>query len=107
VAAEAMMRGTAVIASNSGGSAEIVQNGQTGFLVPSGNIHAFAQALLHLFGDRELAERMGKAGRQVALECFNEKLVADRFIQFYESICQKSEENHRYQRNIRGKHHGP
>jgi len=88
VAAEAMMRGTAVIASNSGGLAEIVQNGQTGFLAPSGDIHAFAKALLHLLGDRELAERMGKAGREVALVLFSEAAWIDKFVVLYQTLCQ-------------------
>ncbi|MCS6859687.1 MAG: glycosyltransferase family 4 protein [Abditibacteriales bacterium] len=48
VAAEAMMRGTAVIASSSGGLAEIVRDGQTGFLVPPGNAAALAEALARL-----------------------------------------------------------
>jgi len=90
VAAEAMMRGTAVIASNSGGSAEIVQNGQTGFLVPSGDIHAFAQALLHLLGDRELAERMGKVGREVAVVRFSEAVWIDKFVALYQTLCQRN-----------------
>jgi glycosyltransferase involved in cell wall biosynthesis len=107
VAAEAMMRGTAVIASASGGLVEIVRHRATGILVAPGDADTLAQALLQLLKDRELAEQMGKAGRQVALECFNEKLVVDRFIQFYESICQKSKEKHSYQRNIQGRHHGP
>ncbi|MEO2034331.1 MAG: glycosyltransferase family 4 protein, partial [Planctomycetaceae bacterium] len=37
VAAEAMMRGTTVVASNAGGLAEVVDGGQTGSLVPPGD----------------------------------------------------------------------
>ena len=37
-AAEAMMRGTAVIASRTGGLAEIVQDDLCGFLVPPGDV---------------------------------------------------------------------
>src|SRR5262249_4108104 len=48
VAAEAMMRGTAVVASASGGLAEIIQEGQTGFLVPPGDVNALAEDLLRL-----------------------------------------------------------
>lgn len=70
VAIEAMMRGTAVIATNTGGLTEIVRHNQTGFLIPPENIDVLANALIHLLGDRELTEQMGKNGREVALVNF-------------------------------------
>jgi len=89
VAAEAMMRGTAVVASTSGGLNEIIQHGRTSFLVPPGDIGALAEALLLLLQDRALAEQMGKAGREVALAQFNEETYVDKFVQFYQSLCLK------------------
>jgi glycosyltransferase involved in cell wall biosynthesis len=89
VAAEAMMRGTVVVASDSGGLSEIIQHGRTGFLVPPGDIEALAEALSLLLQDRGLAEQMGKAGREFALAQFNEKTYVDEFVQFYQSICLK------------------
>ncbi len=89
VAAEAMMRGTAVVASDSGGLAEIVQDDRTGLLVPPGDAQALAQALVRLLQDRELAERMGSAGREVALACLSEAVYVDRLVQFYQGLCQK------------------
>jgi glycosyltransferase involved in cell wall biosynthesis len=89
VAPEAMMRGTAVVASASGGLAEIVQDSQTGFLVPPGDAGALAEALLKLLQDRELAEQMGKAGREVALARFNEQTYVDRFVGLYQTLCQQ------------------
>jgi len=88
VAAEAMMRGTAVVASATGGLVEIVRDGQTGFLVPPGDIDALTEALLHLLRDRELAERMGGIGREVALAHFSQAICVDRFIQLYQTLCQ-------------------
>ena len=87
-AAEAMMRGTAVVASSSGGLAEIVRDGETGFLVPPGDSDAFAHALLKTLGDRELAERMGKAGREVALAHFSQTTFVDKMINLYETMIQ-------------------
>jgi glycosyltransferase involved in cell wall biosynthesis len=86
VAAEASMRGTAVVASASGGLAEIVRDGETGLLVPPGDADALADALARLLGDRDLAERMGCAGREFALRHFNEDAYADNFIRLYERI---------------------
>jgi glycosyltransferase involved in cell wall biosynthesis len=90
VAAEASMRGTAVIASSSGGLAEIVQDGRTGYLTPPGEEGPLADALRKLLSDRDEAERMGCAGREVALTSFNETLVADQFLERYRNISQGS-----------------
>jgi glycosyltransferase involved in cell wall biosynthesis len=49
VVGEAMMRGTAVVASRVGGSAEFIQNGRSGILVPPGDENALAEALICLF----------------------------------------------------------
>ena len=86
VAVEAMMRGTAVVASDSGGLTEIVRDGEAGFLVPPGNIEALAEALLLLLKDRGLAERMGEAGHEIALAQFNETAYVDRFIHLYQTL---------------------
>jgi glycosyltransferase involved in cell wall biosynthesis len=87
VATEAMMRGTAVVASGSGSLVEIVRHGQTGLLVRPGDADALAEALLVLLGDRQLAERMGRAGRDVALTHFSEAAWLDQFLNVYRSIA--------------------
>lgn len=93
VAAEAMMRGTAVVASAEGGLAEIVQNGRTGFLVPperaEERAEEWAEPLTALLKSRDLAETMGQAGRQRALSEFSIDVCADRFFGIYERLCQK------------------
>ncbi|MBW4661157.1 MAG: glycosyltransferase family 4 protein [Drouetiella hepatica Uher 2000/2452] len=89
VSTEAMMRGTAVIASAVGGQPEIVQDGTTGFLVPPGEVEAIALPLLRLLSDRTLAEQMGQAGRQRALTHFSETQRTERFIDIYQQIQAK------------------
>ena len=81
VAAEAMMRGTAVVASGGGGLAEIVQDGVTGRMVGS-DPDSLAQALTPLLPDRDLAERLGASGRSFALA----HLTLDRWIDRFETI---------------------
>ncbi len=90
VVADAMMRSTAVVASESGGPAEIVRHGQTGFLVPPGDPDALAEALLHLLRNRELAEQMGAAGHRAALTYFSEAVFVDKFIQLYQKLARNS-----------------
>jgi glycosyltransferase involved in cell wall biosynthesis len=87
VATEAMMRGTAVIASAAGGLAEIVQHHETGLLVPPGNADALAVALLQILQNRELAEQMGAKGREVAKTRYSQDMYVDRFLELYRSMC--------------------
>ncbi|MBV6624755.1 MAG: glycosyltransferase family 4 protein [Rivularia sp. (in: Bacteria)] len=86
VTTEAMMRGTAVIASATGAQPEIVSNNNTGFLVPPGDVDALADALLKLLSNRELAEVMGKAGRKRAMEEFSEEQRTQSFLDIYQEI---------------------
>jgi len=86
VASEAMMRGVAVVASDAGGLAEIVEDGRTGRLVRRGDPAALAEALLGILSDRELAERMGRAGRERALAHFDEERYVERFVAIYEDL---------------------
>lgn len=88
VAPEAMMRGTAVIASLAGGLSEIVCEGQTGFLVPPGEVEPLAQRLIQVLSDRSFAEQLGHQGRAVALSQFSESVFIDRFIDRYQFLLQ-------------------
>ncbi len=88
VAVEAMMRGTAVVASNSGGLAEIVQDERSGILVPPGDPDSLAQALIRPLQNRELAEGMGRKGREIAQARFCVSNFVDRWIQLYEKLLQ-------------------
>jgi glycosyltransferase involved in cell wall biosynthesis len=86
VTTEAMMRGTAVVASAVGAQPEIVHDGETGFLVPPGDAHALAGALVRVVGDRALAERFGLNGRGIALREFAQVRVVERFVQLYDQL---------------------
>jgi glycosyltransferase involved in cell wall biosynthesis len=85
-AVDAMMRGTAVIASHSGGLSEIVRQGETGLLVAPGDVDALATALLTLLQNREWAEQLGRTGRQVALDDFSEAAFVEKFAQLYHTL---------------------
>jgi glycosyltransferase involved in cell wall biosynthesis len=89
VAAEAMMRGTAVVASDAGGLREIVQDGRTGLRVPPCDVTALAQAMLRLLANRSLAEEMGSAGREVALRQFSKAANVEKHIELYERMLSR------------------
>jgi glycosyltransferase involved in cell wall biosynthesis len=95
VAIEAMMRGTAVVASNSGGLRDIVRDQETGLLVPPGDVGALSKALLTLASNQSLCERMGAAGRRVALSEYTTSGYVDRIEQIYGRLIGKG--HHRQQ----------
>jgi glycosyltransferase involved in cell wall biosynthesis len=88
-AAEAMMRGTAVVATDTGGLSELVEDGVTGFLVPCHDARALAQALLRVLGDARLAERLGAQARAAALATLSDDRMLDRFLELYEQLLRQ------------------
>ncbi|WP_433049708.1 glycosyltransferase family 4 protein [Dactylosporangium sp. CS-033363] len=60
---EASATGLPVLAGDSGGAPNAVREGETGFVVPGRSVEAVADRLITLLQDRELAARMGAAGR--------------------------------------------
>jgi glycosyltransferase involved in cell wall biosynthesis len=71
VCLEAMAHGRPVVASAVGGLRDLVVDGETGLLVPPGDVLMLRAALERLLGDRELRERLGRAGRERARASFS------------------------------------
>jgi glycosyltransferase involved in cell wall biosynthesis len=63
VIAEAMASGKPVVATRVGGIPELIDDGQTGFLVDRGDHQAMADKILALLADANLRRSMGCAGR--------------------------------------------
>jgi glycosyltransferase involved in cell wall biosynthesis len=81
--AEAMACGKPVVATRVGGIPELVQDGETGFLVPRGDVAQIASRILNLLADRDLRTRLGEAGRRVASERFDLKTNVIQLLQLY------------------------
>ena len=86
---EAMMMALPVVATNIRGSREEVVAEETGLLVPIRNSNALLQALRRLITDPELLRRMGKSGRQRALELYDERRVVAQQIDMIEAHCMR------------------
>jgi D-inositol-3-phosphate glycosyltransferase len=82
VALEAMACGTPVIASDVGGLAHLVRDGETGLHVPNGNPEALAGAIARLVEDHELRERLGQQAHQYAQQ-YSWECIADRMQALY------------------------
>lgn len=86
VAVEAQLCEAPVIAFESGGITDTVVSGETGLLVPPGDVDALAAALDRCFDDPELRLALGRAGRMSALGDFAPESAARRYATLYRSV---------------------
>jgi glycosyltransferase involved in cell wall biosynthesis len=82
---EAMSLGRPVVASDAGGLPEVVRDGVTGLVVPKGDHSALATALITVLTDRELADRLGRAGREWARQ-FSYGAMIDGYERVYRQL---------------------
>ncbi len=79
VTLEAMAAGVPVVAARATGAVDLVEPGETGFLVPPRDCAAYADALASIIADPALRARMGDAGHRKAAgyrwELVNQKVV--------------------------------
>ena len=83
---EAMAAGLPVVATDVGGTPEVVQDGQTGFLVPPGEFEALAISIDKLLEDPDLRCRMGKEGKERVARYFSIEQMSQQYEQLYEQL---------------------
>lgn len=87
--AEAMAAGTPVVAARCGGIPELVEDGVTGILVPSGDVDGFASAVVRLLSDSALRQQLGVAARQRAEALFDPDAHARRVSDAYHAVLSR------------------
>ena len=85
---EALAAGLPVVATNAGGTAEIIEDGRTGLLVAMQNPAALAEALLNVLQDDALRRRLGEAGREMVQRRFR----FDRLLEQLENLYSNASE---------------
>jgi glycosyltransferase involved in cell wall biosynthesis len=90
--AEAMARATPVVASASGGSVELIRDGDTGLLVEPGDDKALADAVLSLIENPEDADEIGRNAREFAAENLSLDLFVEQFEQLYYRVLDRRSE---------------
>lgn len=80
---EACAAGLPIVATDVGGNREIVRDGHNGRLVAAADPDALAAALGEVLRDREVAGRMGGAGREWVLEQGSFQTMAERYARVY------------------------
>ncbi len=85
-ALEAMACGVPVIASRTGGLPEIIKDGETGYLLPVGNIEAMADKAVNILTEQNMWSRMSKQGVIHSLDNFHIDRVVLDYEQCYHDI---------------------
>jgi len=86
VALEAMAVGTPVIASEIGGLTEVVDDGQTGRLVPPGDVQALKMAIEDMMDNKKHALELGRAGRTKVETEYSPELHYEQIIKVFQSV---------------------
>jgi glycosyltransferase involved in cell wall biosynthesis len=86
---EAMAAERPVVATAVGGSVELVQDGRTGFLVPSGEPALMAARILTLLRAPTQAADMGRAGRRRIEDEFSARRLSERVTSLYVSLAEQ------------------
>lgn len=83
---ESMAYATPVIVTDSGGSPELMVDGESGLVVPPGDSLALAEAIVSLWKDPQAAARMGERGRQRIAENFRVEDTISRTLELYHDL---------------------
>jgi sugar transferase (PEP-CTERM/EpsH1 system associated) len=84
---EAMASGLPVIATDTGGNAELVQSGKNGMVIPVGDVEALAEALHEYVSDTVLRKVHGENSRNRAVAQFDISVMASGYNELYESLA--------------------
>lgn len=83
IIAQAMAAGKPVVATRVGGVPEMVNDGESGFVVESEDETALAERMLTLLNDQDLCLRMGARANELARCRFNPEAVAKQTVEAY------------------------
>ena len=92
--AEAMATGTPVVATETEGARELIQSGETGLLVPIGDVDKLAESALQLLNDREWRVRLGTEAQKDASVRFSVERMIDETEEIYRAEIQEQSDKH-------------
>ncbi len=80
---EALALGKGVVATDAGGTAEVLEHERTGLLAECGDVGALSAAVSRLITSPALAEQFGRAGREAIRERFSLPAILERTLATY------------------------
>jgi len=89
-ALEAMSSGIAVIASQTGGLTEFIEDGKTGILVPPGDYKTLASKINELLDDDEKRIKLGTKAREAILHRYDWSLIINEYVTVIEQVSSEN-----------------
>jgi glycosyltransferase involved in cell wall biosynthesis len=83
---EAMGAGLPVVASGVGGVTDLVQEGETGFMLSSDDVEGYAEKILALLEDDLIRKKLGEKGRRFAEKYLNRDAILAQTEKVYQDI---------------------
>ena len=85
---EALYFGRPVIATRCGGPEEIIDENESGYLVPMDDVKAMSQAMRQLMSNRDLIEKMGQVGYEAVRRKFSRVHIKQEIIKVLQSALE-------------------
>ena len=83
---ESMASGVPVIATIGGGTAEIVDDEVTGYLLMPKDVDGLSEKITHLLDEEILRDKMGKASRDKILKYYSLEKMTEQYIKLYKTL---------------------
>jgi len=87
VVLEGWAQGRPVVAAAAQGPSALINEGETGLLVPRDDAEALAEALERVLGDRALVARLAAGGRAAYEAAFTERAVVAGYMELFEAVA--------------------
>ena len=79
-----------VIGSDTGGIPDIIQNEDTGLIVPQKDIIGISQAIIDLIGNDEMRKKLALNGYIMVREYFSWEKIAKEYISIYKTLLNEN-----------------
>jgi len=83
---EAWFNGCPMLATNSQGPGELIEDGETGLVTPVDNVDAMADGINQLLGDSKAAQEMALKAYKHYQENYSRERICARYLEFFKSI---------------------
>ena len=90
---EEMAAGLPIVATDVGGNAEAIIDGESGLIIPPGDAAAIYQAIFRLYESPTLRKKLSESARKRAIEFFNLQQMVTNYEKYYQNLLIKRKSN--------------
>lgn len=85
---EAQILGVPIVATNVGGTTSLIEDGKTGFLIPTNDPYTAASQIVQISNNEELNTTIGHQAKEIALKRHDRKTIVDELLNTYRAISE-------------------